>query len=244
MDQDERIRYDRQIRIPEIGEEGQRRLKISKVAIIGVGGLGCVSSTYLTAAGVGSITIVDFDFVNQSDLNRQILYREEDIGKRKVFIAERRLSELNPNVEIKSYNIKIERDNVFDIIKGADVVVDGLDNLDSRLIVNSACVRFKIPFIYGGVSRLRGMITTIIPGKTPCLACIFPDGSKEEGTIGVLGTTPALIGSLQALECIRILIGYGSSLAGRLLRFNGNEMKFVINEIRRNEGCKICSIVS
>lgn len=241
MDREERIRYDRQIRIPEIGSKGQARLKGSEVVIFGVGGLGCCSAVYLTAAGVGRIKIVDFDVVNLSDLNRQILYGEGDIGKRKVVVAKRRLLSLNPKVEITDVAVKVDEENVSDIVKGADVVVDGLDNLSSRLIVNSACVRYNIPYIYGGVSRLRGMVTTIIPRKTACLSCIFPDGTLEKRGLGVLGTTPSFIGSIQALECIKILTGLGPSLAGRLLRFNGDEMKFIISEIKRNEGCKVCS---
>jgi len=241
LDREERIRYDRQLRIPEIGEEGQKRLKGSNVVIVGVGGLGCASATYLSAAGVGRIRIVDFDVVKRSDLNRQVLYGEEDIGKRKVIVAQKRLSRINSKIEIVPLFKRIDEKNVFEIIEGADVVVDGLDNLATRLIVNSACVRRRIPFIYGGVSRLRGMVTTIIPKETPCLACIFPNIPEEEGRMGVLGVSPALIGSIQALECIKIIIGDGSSLAGRLLRFNGNDMKFYIHEIRRNEGCKICS---
>lgn len=241
MEWDERVRYDRQLRIPEIGEEGQERLKRSKVVIVGVGGLGCASATYLTAAGVGRIKIVDFDVVNLSDLNRQILYGEGDIGEEKVFVAKKRLSILNSKVEIIPVFARVDEGNVSEILGDVDVVVDGLDNLASRLIVNSACVRYNIPYIYGGVSRLRGMLTTIIPHKTPCLSCLFPDGSQEMGGMGVLGITPCVIGSLQALECIKIITGAGPSLAGRLLRFNGNEMKFIIDEIRRNEGCKVCS---
>lgn len=170
MDLDEKIRYDRQLRIPEIGEGGQRRLRESKIVIIGIGGLGCASATYLTAAGVGWIKIVDFDVVNLSDLNRQILYAEQDIGERKVVVAKKRLSSLNPRVKIIPIVAKVDKENVSEIIRGADVVVDGLDNFESRLIVNSACVHFNIPYVYGGVSRLRGMLTTILPYKTPCLS--------------------------------------------------------------------------
>jgi len=240
LDQSELIRYNRQLIIPDFGEEGQRKLKDSHVVIVGMGGLGCASATYLTAAGVGHITIVDFDTVELSDLNRQILYWEEDVGKRKVAVAQRKLSKLNPAVEITPIFAKIMEENVLSIIDGAQVVVDGLDNSATRLVVNSACIKQKIPYIYGGVSRLRGMITTIIPGQTPCLACLSPEGV---GGLGVLGITPALIANLQALEAIKLLIGHSPSLAGKLLLFNGDDMKFQVHEIRRNESCSVCSPV-
>jgi molybdopterin/thiamine biosynthesis adenylyltransferase len=203
-----------------------------------VGGLGCASATYLTAAGVGHITIVDFDSVELTDLNRQILYSEDEIGQRKVAVAQRRLSRLNPLVQITPVSAKITEENVTGLISGAQVVVDGLDNSASRLLVNSACVEQGIPYIYGGVSRLRGMITTIIPGQTPCLACLSPEGA---GGLGVLGVTPAVIADLQALEAIKILTGLKPSLAGRLLLFNGDDMKFRMREIARNESCPVCS---
>ena len=230
LDQSELIRYNRQLIIPDFGEEGQRKLKDSHVVIVGMGGLGCASATYLTAAGVGHITIVDFDTVELPDLNRQILYWEEDIGKKKVVVAQRKLSRLNPRVEITPIFAKITEENVLSIIDGAQVVVDGLDNSATRLVVNSACVKQKIPYIYGGVSRLRGMITTIIPGQTPCLACFHPEGA---GGLGVLGVTPAIIASLQALEAIKLLIGQSPALAGKLLLFNGDDMKFRVYDIKK-----------
>jgi len=238
LDQNELIRYKRQLIIPDFGEEGQRKLKDSHVVIVGMGGLGCASATYLTAAGVGHIAIVDFDIVELSDLNRQILYWEDEIGERKVVVAQRKLSKLNPAVEITPIFAKVTEENVLSIIDGAQVVVDGLDNSATRLVVNSACIKQKIPYIYGGVSRLRGMITTIMPGQTPCLACLSPEGV---GGLGVLGITPALIANLQALEAIKLLIGHSPSLAGKLLLFNGDDMKFQLLEIKRNEGCPVCS---
>jgi len=238
LEQDELIRYNRQLVIPDFGEEGQKKLKASRVVIVGVGGLGCASATYLTAAGVGHITIVDFDVVELPDLNRQILYWEEEIGEKKVVVAQRKLSKLNPAVEITPVFARITEENVLSIIDKAQVVVDGLDNSATRLVVNSACIKRRIPYIYGGVSRLRGMITTIVPGETPCLACLSPEGI---GGLGVLGVTPALVASLQALEAIKILIGRSPSLAGKLLLFNGDDMKFQLLEIKRNESCPVCS---
>jgi molybdopterin/thiamine biosynthesis adenylyltransferase len=238
LDQSELTRYKRQLIIPDFGEEGQRKLKDSRLVIVGMGGLGCASATYLTAAGVGHITIVDFDTVELSDLNRQVLYWEEDVGKKKVTVAKRKLSKLNPKVKITPIFNKITEENVLSLIKGAQVVVDGLDNSATRLIVNSACVKQKTAYIYGGVSRLRGMVTTIIPGKTPCLACLSPEGV---GGLGVLGIAPAIIANLQSLEAIKLLIGHSPSLAGKLLIFNGDDMKFQLYEIERNESCPVCS---
>jgi molybdopterin/thiamine biosynthesis adenylyltransferase len=241
LDQSELIRYNRQLKIPDFGEEGQRKLKNSHAVIIGMGGLGCASATYLTAAGVGHITIVDSDTVELSDLNRQVLYWQEDIGEKKVTVAQKKLSRLNPLVQITPVFTKVTEDNILSLIGGAKVVVDGLDNSATRLVVNSACVKLKTPYIYGGVSRLRGMLTTIIPGKTPCLACFYPEGA---GGLGVLGVTPAIIANLQALEAIKLLIGHSPTLAGKLLLFNGDDMKFQVYAIKRNESCPVCSPMS
>ncbi len=238
LEQKELVRYNRQLIIPDFGEEGQNKLKNAHATIVGVGGLGCASGTYLTAAGVGHITIVDFDIVELSDLNRQILYWEEDIGEKKVIVAQRKLSKLNPLVQITPVFTKITEDNVLGVINGAQVVLDGTDNVTTRLIVNAACVKLKIPYIYAGVSRLRGMITTIIPGQTPCLACLCPEGTSG---LGVLGVTPAIIANLQALEAIKLLIGRRPALAGKLLLFNGDDIKFQIYDIKKNENCPVCS---
>ena len=242
LTQSERIRYNRQLKILDFGEQGQKKLKNSHVMIVGIGGLGCASATYLTAAGVGRITFVDSDLVELSNLNRQILYREEDLGEKRVFIAQRKLSELNPGVKIIPLFAKITEENVFRIVHGAQIVVDGLDNFASRLSVNSACVKHGIPYIHGSVSRFMGLMTKIIPGKIPCLACVYPEGSPGGEALGVLGAIPGLIANLQVLEAIKIIIGHGPSFAGKLLRFNGNDMKFQIDDIKRNQSCKVCSI--
>jgi molybdopterin/thiamine biosynthesis adenylyltransferase len=240
LSQDELVRYQRQLIIPDFGEEGQSKLKDASAIIIGVGGLGCSSAIYLTAAGVGHITIVDFDTVELSDLNRQILYGQDDIGEKKVVAAGRRLKKLNSSIEINPVFSEIKEDNVLKIISGAKVVLDGTDNLASRLILNSACVKLKIPFIVGGVSRLRGMVTTIIPGTTPCLACFQLEGLRG---LGVLGVIPAVIANIQTLEAIKLLVGHKPALAGSLLLFNGDEMKFRNYQIHRNESCQVCSLI-
>lgn len=241
LSESELIRYSRQLKIPEFGEESQKKLKNSHIAIVGIGGLGCASATYLTAAGVGRITIIDFDIVELSNLNRQVLYGEEEIGEKKVFVAQRKLSKLNPRAEIIPVFARVTEENISKLMDGAQAVLDGLDNFSTRLVVNSACIRHKIPFIHGGVSRFRGLVTTIIPGETACLACLYPEGSPGGEGLGVLGVIPAVVANIQALEAIKLIIGHGPSLAGKLLRFNGNDMKFRIYEIQRNEECDVCS---
>ena len=241
LDQNELIRYSRQLLIPGFGEESQNKLKNSRIVITGIGGLGCAAATYLTATGVGHITIVDFDTVELSDLNRQVLYWEEDIGEKKVTVAQRKLSKLNPAIEIQTISDRIIDENVSGILNGAQVVVDGLDNLATRLVVNSACVKLNIPYIYGGVSRLRGMITTVIPGKTPCLACSNPESTERGGGHCVLGVIPALIANLQSLETIKLLIGRDPSLAGRLLLFHGEDTAFRVYDLERNASCPVCA---
>ena len=241
LSESELTRYNRQLKIHDFGEESQKRLKDSHIVIFGIGGLGCASATYLTAAGVGRITIVDFDTVELSNLNRQVLYCEEEIGEKKVIVAQRKLSKLNSRTEIIPVFARVTEENISDFMAGAQVVLDGLDNFSTRLIVNSACIRQRIPFIHGGVSRFRGLVTTIIPGETACLACLYPEGSPGGEGVGVLGVIPAVVANIQALEAIKLIIGHGPSLAGKLLRFNGNDMKFWIHEIERNKGCKVCS---
>jgi len=238
LDQDDLTRYNRQIVMPEFGEEGQERLKASRVVIAGVGGLGCASATYLAAAGAGHLTIIDFDTVELSDLNRQILYTEGDLGEEKVAVAVRQLARLNPGIAIDPVCARIDTGNVQQLIEGATVVVDGLDNAAAREAVNAACVALKIPFVYGGVSRLRGMATTILPGETPCLSCFAPTGVGGQGVLGVL---PGIIGNIQALEAIKICTGRRPALAGRLLLFNGEDLKVRVFDIIRNGSCPVCA---
>lgn len=169
--------------------------------------------SYLTAAGVGRLTIIDFDVVEWSNLNRQVLCGVEDIGEKKVVVAQRKLSLLDPEVELIPVFGRITEENAFSIISGVHVVLDGLDGFDMRLLVNSACAKHEIPYIHAGVSRFRGLITTIVPGEPPCLACVYPDVPPGGEGLGVLGTIPGLITNLQALEA-KIMIGHGPALAG------------------------------
>jgi molybdopterin/thiamine biosynthesis adenylyltransferase len=234
------IRYQRQILYPGFGEEGQNKLKCSRVVVAGVGGLGSLASIYLACAGIGRITIVDYDLVELSNLNRQILYCDEDIGEKKVFSAARKLAKLNPLIEVIPVYDRITEDNAKGIIEGANAVVDGMDNLETRFILNSACVSEGIPFIHGAVHGLTGEITTIIPRKTACLACIFPEVPEKGGAPPVFGVTPALIASLQVMETIKLLANIAGLLTDKMLYVSGETMEFTHINISKRPDCRIC----
>jgi molybdopterin/thiamine biosynthesis adenylyltransferase len=233
-------RYSRQMLIDGWGPEGQNKLKSSKVAVVGVGGLGCISSTYLAAAGVGEIVIIDKDKTNLSDLNRQTLYSQKDIGQFKAETARKRIKSLNPKVKVQISLGELTENTAPEIIGDVNVVVDGLDNWKTRFILNNYCVQKRIPFIHAGVSEFYGQITTIMPRKGPCLRCIFPREPHETGVIPVFGATPAVIASLQVMEVIKLLIGIGRPLVGRMLFLDGEEMVIETAEIKRNPECPIC----
>ena len=233
-------RYERQILYPDFGEEGQKRLKQSHVVVAGLGGLGCSASLYLTCAGVGHVTLIDCDRVELSNLNRQTLHFEEDIGEGKPISAARKLTELNSSIEVTPVFKKITESNAREIIKGADLVIDGMDNFKTRFILNKACIAEGIPFIHGGVHGLFGEVTTILPGKTPCLACIFPEVPHGKVTFPVFGVTPALIAILQVTEAIKLLAGFGSLLTGKMLYFNGETMDFTFRNLVKNQNCRVC----
>lgn len=241
LKKNELLRYQRQILYSGFGEDGQNKLKRSHVVVAGVGGLGSPASIYLACAGVGHITIVDYDSVELSNLNRQILYWAEDIGERKVFSAARKLAKLNPLIEVTSVCDKITEDNAKDIISGADAVIDGMDNLETRFIINSACVAEGIPFVHGAIHGLAGEITTIIPGETACLACIFPEVPEKRGmTPPVFGVTPALIASLQVMEAIKLFASLGGLLTNKMLYISGETMEFTQINITRRPDCRVC----
>jgi molybdopterin/thiamine biosynthesis adenylyltransferase len=240
LSDDDLIRYGRQIIYPGFGEIGQDKLKASHVLVAGVGGLGCAASMYLTYAGVGHIAIVDDDSVELSNLNRQILHWEGDIGKKKPVSAASKLRRINSGIKITSICKKLTEDNVDEIIKGSDVVIDGLDNFKTRFVLNAACVRQRVPFIHAGVNGLLGQITTIIPGKTPCLACIYSTPPVAEETIPVFGATPAVMASLQVMEAIKLIAGFGEMLEGRMLYFNGESMEFACEDLVKNPKCSVC----
>ena len=237
---DELARYGRQIIYPGFGKVGQEKLRASHVLVVGVGGLGCTASMYMAYAGIGHITIVDNDSVELSNLNRQILHWESDIGRKKPISAADKLRKINSSVRITPVCKKITEASVDKLVEEADVVIDGLDNYDTRFVVNAACVRKRIPFIHAGVNGLLGQITTIVPGKTPCLTCIYSTPPVPEKPIPVFGVTPALIASLQVMEAIKLIAGFGETLGGRMLYFNGETMEFACENLLKNPKCSIC----
>lgn len=240
LTEEDLIRYDRQILFPSFGEEGQRKLRQAHVLIAGVGGLGSPVAIYLACAGIGKLTLVDSDAVELSNLNRQILYGEEDIGEQKVFSATRKLKKLNSTVEISTAAVKLTAPNLTELLKGVNVVIDCLDNMETRFILNEACVKAGIPLIHGGIHGMLGEITTIIPGQTPCLECIFPRDVEGKKPFPVFGCTPALIASLQVMEVIKLLVGFGELLAGKMLYVNGEVMEFMQAPLQKNKACRVC----
>lgn len=234
-------RYGRQIIIPGFGKKGQLKLKRAHVFVAGLGGLGSPSCIYLVAAGVGHLTIIDEQRVDMTNLNRQILHLELDVGRSKAGSAVEKLYAINPNVKVDSMLKRITPKNVGKLIKGADVVVDGMDNYPIRYLLNEVCVRNRIPFVHGAVEGLVGQLMTVAPGKGPCLKCLVPQEPPKKPVFPVLGATPGVIGCLQAMETIKLITGVGEPLVGRLLIFNGSDMTFEEMEIKRNPRCPVCS---
>jgi len=233
-------RYKRQIIIPAIGKNGQKKLKKSKIFIAGFGGLGSISSQYLVAAGIGSIKIVDKDVVDISNLNRQIIHWTDDLGKEKADSGLYKLKKLNPHCNIVTITTELNETNAYDLVGDAHIIVDATDNIKTRKILNKISVARSIPFIYGGVDGFNGMVTTFIPPVTPCFDCIFPMDVKKTDTIGVIGPAPGIIASIQSMEAIKIILDIEGTLKGRLLYFSGLDMQFRELIIEKNPECPIC----
>ncbi|HEY3251813.1 MAG TPA: molybdopterin-synthase adenylyltransferase MoeB, partial [Ignavibacteria bacterium] len=238
-------RYSRHIVIPEVGLAGQKKLKEAKVLIIGAGGLGSPISMYLAAAGVGKIGIVDFDTVSLSNLQRQILFSAKDSGLSKAEKAKERLAGINQNIDVVTYNVKLTKDNALDIIKNYDIIADGSDNFATRYLVNDACVILKKPVVYGSILRFDGQVSVFDSENGPCYRCLYPEPalpgevpSCEQG--GVLGVLPGIIGSIQANEVIKYIIGKGELLIGRLLVLDALKMSFREIKINKNLNCPVC----
>ena len=236
---EERERYDRQLKIKEIGDDEQEKLKQAKVIIAGSGGLGSPAAIYLAAAGVGTIRIVDHDKVELSNLNRQILHWDKDIGRNKVDSAAEKLNQLNPRIKIEAVQETIDEANASRLVAGFDLIVDGLDNLPTRYLLNKAAIENDIPFIHGTVYGLEGRAMTIIPGKTACLKCVYR-ALIPPGKCPALGTVPAVIGCIQATEAIKYIMGIGKLLTNRLLIYDGLNMKFTELVTRRDPNCEHC----
>ena len=228
---DQRNRYSRHLLLPEVGEEGQRKLLGARVLLLGAGGLGSPAALYLAAAGVGTIGIIDMDVVDESNLQRQILHNLDRVGERKVDSAKKTLTAMNPDLDVITYDTRLGADNIMDILTGYDVVIDGADNFPSRYLLNDASVKLGIPVVHGSIFRFEGQITVFDPHQGPTYRDLLPEPPPAElapscAEAGVLGVLPGIVGSIQALEAIKLILGLGDSLRGRLIAFDALEMSF------------------
>jgi molybdopterin/thiamine biosynthesis adenylyltransferase len=238
-------RYSRHLIMPEIGMDGQRRIKAGSVLCIGAGGLGSPAAMYLAAAGVGRIGIVDFDVVDYSNLQRQLLHTTPDVGLSKLQSARNKINALNPHVHVETYEEALSSDNAMRLFKGYDVILDGTDNFPTRYLVNDACVLMGIPNAYGSIFRFEGQASVFAAKDGPCYRCLYPEPpppglvpSCAEG--GVLGVLPGVIGLIQATEAIKVLLGQGQTLSGRLLTYDALAMTFRTFKVRRDPKCAVC----
>jgi sulfur-carrier protein adenylyltransferase/sulfurtransferase len=242
---EQRNRYQRHLLLPEVGETGQLKLLDSKVLLLGAGGLGSPAALYLAAAGVGTLGIIDMDVVDASNLQRQILHNTDRIGDRKVDSAKKTLTLINPDVNVVTYDVRLGADNILDIIDGYDVIVDGTDNFPTRYLVNDASLLQRIPVVHGSIFRFEGQVTVFNPYEGPCYRCLLPEPPPAElapscSEAGVLGVLPGIVGSLQAVETIKVLLGIGDTLQGRLLAYDALEQSFRTFKVRRDPACPAC----
>jgi sulfur-carrier protein adenylyltransferase/sulfurtransferase len=245
LDADQRNRYQRHLLLPEVGEAGQQHLLESKVLLLGAGGLGSPAALYLAAAGVGTIGIVDMDVVDSSNLQRQILHNLDRVGDRKVDSAKKTLTAMNPDVNVVTYDVRLGADNVLEIIDGYDVIVDGTDNFPTRYLVNDAALLKRIPVVHGSIFRFEGQATVFYPYEGPCYRCLVPEPPPAElapscAEAGVLGVLPGIVGSIQAVEAIKLLLKLGDPLVGRLLAYDALEQSFRTFKVRRDPACPAC----
>ena len=247
LSHEELLRYSRHLTLPDVGLEGQSKLRAARVLLVGAGGLGSPAALYLAAAGVGTIGIVDFDVVDRSNLQRQILFGTSEIGTPKTDAARDRLRDVNPHVDIETFEQKLTSANALETVRGFDVVVDGSDNFPTRYLVNDACVLLGKPDIYGSVFRFDGQVSVFSAKQGPCYRCLYsepppPDLVPSCAEGGVLGVLPGIIGSLQALEVIKLIVGFGDSLIGRLLLFDGRKMQFRELALQKDPDCPVCGV--
>ena len=245
LSQEEILRYSRHLIIPEVGLAGQKKLKAARVMLIGAGGLGSPLALYLAAAGVGKIGIIDFDVVDETNLQRQIMHTTSDVGRPKLDSAKESITEINPNVIVETYPVRLSSDNALDLLKNYDVIVDGTDNFPTRYLVNDACVLLGKPNVYGSIFRFDGQVTVFDSKRGPCYRCLYPAPpppglvpSCAEG--GVLGVLPGIIGTLQALETIKLIVQTGEPLIGRLVLFDALKFTFREFALKKNPGCPVC----
>ena len=246
LTREEILRYSRHLLIPEVGLEGQRKLKSASVLIIGTGGLGSPTSMYLAAAGVGRIGLVDFDVVDSSNLQRQVVHGTSNLGRLKVDSARERLLDINPDIEVETYNVPFTSENALQIAKDYDILIDGTDNFPTRYLVNDVCVMLGKPNVYGSIYRFEGQVSVFDARSGPCYRCLFPEPpppglvpSCAEG--GVLGVLPGTIGTLQATEALKLIVGIGTPMIGKLMLYDALDMSFTFVKLRKNPNCKVCS---
>ena len=242
---DESLRYSRHLILPEVGPTGQRRLKAGRVLLVGAGGLGSPAAMYLAAAGVGTLGLVDFDVVDTTNLQRQVIHGTSDVGRSKLDSATDRIREINPHVAVEPHPLRLTSDNAREIVRGYDVVIDGSDNFPTRYLVNDACVLEGRPCVYGSILRWEGQASVFWAGHGPCYRCLFteppPPGMVPScAEAGVLGVLPGIIGCVQALEAVKLLLGQGDALVGRLLLFDALRMRFREMRLRRDPACPVC----
>ena len=245
LSEDDTQRYSRHIILPEVGEKGQQQLLKGRVLLVGAGGLGCPTALYLAAAGVGKIGLVDADVVDKSNLQRQVLFGESDVGRPKVEAARDRLQDLNSGVDVVTHYELLTSHNVFDVMDGYDIIVNGCDNFPTRYLVNDAAVMQSKPVVDGSIFRFEGQATVYVPGDGPCYRCLYPEPpppgevpSCAEG--GVLGVLPGIVGVMQATEVVKLILGEGKPLVGRVLLYDAMEMKFRELKLRRDTNCPVC----
>jgi molybdopterin/thiamine biosynthesis adenylyltransferase/rhodanese-related sulfurtransferase len=244
---EQRNRYQRHLLLPEVDVAGQTKLLDSKVLLIGAGGLGSPAALYLAAAGVGTLGIIDMDVVDASNLQRQILHNMDRIGERKVDSAKKTLTAMNPDVNVVTYDVRLGADNILQIFEGYDVILDGTDNFPTRYLVNDASLKLDIPVVHGSIFRFEGQASVYLPHEGPCYRCQVPEPPPAElapscAEAGVLGVLPGIIGSIQAMETIKLLLGLGEPLAGRLLAYDALEESFRNFKVNRDPECAACSI--
>lgn len=242
----QRSRYARHIMLPEVGEAGQAKLLKSRVLLVGAGGLGSPAGYYLAAAGVGTIGIVDDDVVDESNLQRQILHNTTRVGRPKVDSARQTLLELNPDVQVLPHRTRLTRDNALEILRGYDVIIDGADNFPTRYLLNDASLLLRIPVVHASIFRFEGQLTTFLPWQGPCYRCLYPEPPPPDlapscHEAGVFGVLPGVVGVLQATEALKILLGMGESLSGRLIIYEALSTKFREMKLRRASDCSLCS---
>ncbi|MGH9070546.1 MAG: molybdopterin-synthase adenylyltransferase MoeB [Acidimicrobiales bacterium] len=244
---DQRNRYQRHLLLPEVGEAGQQALLDAKVLLLGAGGLGSPSALYLAAAGVGTLGILDMDVVDASNLQRQILHNLDSLGQRKVDSAKATLTAMNPDVNVVTYDVRLGADNVLDIFDGYDVIVDGTDNFPTRYLVNDAALVKRIPVVHGSIFRFEGQATVFAPYVGPCYRCFVPEPPPPElapscSEAGVLGVLCGIVGSIQAMEALKLILGLGEPLIGRLMAYDSLEESFRTFKVRRDPDCPACGV--